>query len=123
MRRRLVYACAAVIALSMTVPGPASAQLGFNLYRSGTTDLSAEDLQFIRLAMREVLESREPGKTLEWRNPNNNISGRVTLVRAYNNGNDDCGQVAVTVGRGGGGEAEFDFNMCQRNDGTWGLAQ
>ena len=123
MRRRLAFACAAVIALGVMASGPASAQLGFNLYRSGATDLSAEDLQFLRMAVREVLESREPGKTVEWRNPNSNIGGTATLVRSYKNGPDDCGAVTFTVGRAGRGEAAFDFDLCQRADGVWGLAQ
>ena len=110
------------VAGAAALPSSASAQIGFNLWRSGDADLSSEDLQLLRHAVREALNAGVQDATVAWTNPDSGFSGDATLLRAFEaDDGDPCGDVKVTIARRGQA-TELNLTLCQREDGTWGIA-
>ena len=106
-----------LLAMSLSI---ASAQLGFNLYRSGV-EVEGEDLELAKQSVRTVLESRAVGTRDAWSNPETGMSGEATLLEIYDDAGTACGRVLIMVTRRDR-QAPFDLRLCQRPDGTWGIA-
>lgn len=118
-----VLKAALFASLLLVVPlANASAQFGFNLYRSGV-DISGDDLELVRESVRAVMASNTVGTIEDWSNPASGMSGETTLLELYRDENYDgqCGQVLILVHQGDR-EAPFNLRLCQRPDGTWGIA-
>ena len=116
MLRSALLACLMLVApLSV-----ASAQLGFNLYRSGV-EVAGEDLELAKQSVRTVLESRAVGTRDAWSNPETGMAGESTLLEIYDDDGTECGRVLIVVSRRDR-QAPFDLRLCQRPDGTWGIA-
>lgn len=116
MWKLAVFAC-----LMLVVPvSGASAQLGFNLYRSGV-EVSGEDLELAKQSVRRVLEVGTVGTRDAWSNPTSGMSGETTLLEVYDDAGTACGRVLILVSRNDR-QAPFDLRLCQRPDGTWGIA-
>jgi len=107
---------------ALVLPNPATAQTGFNLWRSGGADLSAEDMQLLRTAVAEALDSRTDGTTVPWSNPDTGNAGEATLLRAFTDQGTECGDMKITVARRQGATTPYNLKFCQRDDGTWGIA-
>ena len=107
--------------LLLAVPlSTASAQFGFSLYRSGV-DISGEDLVLLRQSVRNLLDSGTVGATESWSNQQSGLSGEATLTEVYEDFGTQCVRVEILV-RSSRREAPFDLRLCQRPDGTWGIA-
>lgn len=116
MLRAFVLAC-----LLVAVPlSSASSQFGFSLYRSGV-DISGEDLVLLREAVRDVLQRGTVGASESWSNQQSGMSGMATLTEVYEDFGTQCVRVDIIV-RARQREAPFDLRLCQRPDGTWGVA-
>lgn len=107
--------------LMVVVPSSfATAQLGFNLYRSGV-EVAGEDLELAKQSVRAVLESGTVGTRDAWSNPETGMAGESTLLEIYDDDGTACGRVLIVVSRRDR-QAPFDLRLCQRPDGTWGIA-
>ena len=116
MLRTALLACLMLVApLSI-----ASAQLGFNLYRSGV-EVAGEDLELAKQSVRTVMQSQAVGTRDTWANPETGMSGETTLLELYDDDGTACGRVLIVVRRQDR-QAPFDLRLCQRPDGTWGIA-
>lgn len=111
--------CLAAVLLMLPV-AHASAQFGFNLYNSGV-DVSGEDLDILGASVRTVLDSGTVGETDDWSNPATGMHGETTLLEVYEDDDTQCGRVRILVEQEDR-EAPFELRMCQRPDGTWGIA-
>ena len=98
----------------------AAAQLGFKLYRSGV-EVAGEDLELAKQSVRTVLESGTVGTRDAWSNPETGMTGEATLLETYDDDGTACGRVLIVVARRDR-QAPFDLRLCQRPDGTWGIA-
>ena len=116
MWRSVVLACLMLVAPLSN----ASAQLGFNLYRSGV-EVSGEDLELAKQSVRTVMASGTVGTRDAWSNPETGMSGETTLLELYDDAGTSCGRVLIVVRRHDR-QAPFDLRLCQRPDGTWGIA-
>ena len=110
------------VAGAAVLPNSATAQMGFNLWRSGDSDLSGEDLELLRGAVREALNAGVENAPVAWANTDSGYSGDATLMRAFSaDDGDPCGDVKMRIARGGR-STEINLTLCQREDGTWGIA-
>ena len=116
-----MYRVAFVVSLLLAAAiVPANAQYGFGLYRAGV-DITDADMQVIRETVRAVLDTETVGTSQSFSVPETSLSGEVTLNEYYAEEDTHCAQVAILVSSGGR-QAPFDLLLCQRPDGTWGIA-
>jgi surface antigen len=116
---RSLLAAFAVIALVSGAP-PASGGALVDPFGKETYRLSDAAREQLKTAVRTVLESRTPGTTVEWRDEENDRSGRATLLSVYERDGMPCGEVehVYTDGKG----ARYVLPFCQVSDGTWKVA-
>ena len=98
----------------------ASAQFGFGLYRSGV-NVAGEDLATVGRSVATVMASGTVGAVDSWSNPETGLFGDTTLLELYEDFDTQCARVRI-VARRGDREAPFEFNFCERPDGTLAIA-
>ena len=68
-----------------------------------------------------MLQRGTVGASESWSNQQSGMSGVATLTEVYEDFGTQCVRVDIIV-RARQREAPFDLRLCQRPDGTWGLA-
>ena len=111
------------LALALLVALPATgahAQYGFPLYRAGV-QLTAEDMEMTRQAVREVLESQEVGYSTTWANAETGLNGEARLLEVFERDDVPCGTVSFTLTKRGSG-APFTMSFCKmEEEDRWGM--
>ena len=112
-----------LVALALLVAWPvadARAQLGFDLYRAGV-QLTTEDVDLTRAAVREALESQEVGFTNTWSNPETGLNGEARLLDVFERNDSPCGTVYFTVTKQGRG-IPYTLSFCKmEEEDRWGM--
>lgn len=85
-----------------------------------TYGLNDEAREQLRQAVRQVLESGTVGATADWRDEENDRSGRAELLRTFQRDGMTCGEVEHTFTDGKG--ARYVLPFCQVADGSWKVA-
>jgi surface antigen len=90
--------------------------LGFLLGDQVGRSLSAADAA----CAQQALEEAETGQTVQWRNPDRNISYRMTPTRTYESGSAYCREytTAATIGEDA---KQITGTACRQPDGRWEL--
>jgi methyl-accepting chemotaxis protein len=86
--------------------------------------LTEADIALIRETARDVLINKKPGETIKWDNPVSNNFGKVTLIREFFDGDDECNEIRAEIWIKKGfmrKDKTHDFNMviCRKPDGSW----
>lgn len=117
-RKRAWSLAAAMIAIGL--PASAHAQLGFDLYRGGV-QLTAEDVDLTRQAVREALDSGEAGYSTTWSNPQTGLNGEARLLETFDRDGAPCGTVYFTLTKQGRG-IPYTLSFCKMEDeDRWGM--
>lgn len=80
-------------------------------------DLNAQDLEFLKRSVFEVLETNVVGAVSSWKNQQTGHSGAVALIRSFDRKGQRCGAVEHTLTAGG--RARFVLPFCKFEDGMW----
>ena len=101
---------------------PATATL-----RNWTGDLpleafSDEDRSLFRASIKDALEHKPDGATLDWKNPSTESSGSVTPINTFEDSGMTCRKARI-VNRVGENVNESTFVFCRVSDGSWKIAR
>jgi len=105
-------------ALIAAVPAAGQGQYGF-LRDTPTAAFNAKDWDLLRNAVRDAVENGASGDPVEWKNPDNGHSGKVTAARAFESEEGrNCRKVLIESTAGGhSGTTKYD--LCRYEDGIW----
>jgi surface antigen len=121
--RRIARALAVTVfctALSFAVTAPAFSDGVIDPFGTKTYRLSDPDLELLKQAVRQALESQEVGTTVEWAGKQSKRTGRVTLLRVFQLNGMPCGEVEHVFTDGSGSRYVLPF--CRAADGAWKVA-
>jgi len=101
---------------------PATATL-----RNWTGDLpleqfSDEDRSLFRASIKDALEHKADGATLDWKNPDTKSSGSITPISTFEDSGMTCRKARI-VNRVGESVNESVFVFCRVSDGSWKIAR
>lgn len=93
-------------------------QYGF-LRNTPTAAFNAKDWDLLRNAVRDAVENDASKDPVEWKNPDNGHSGKVTAAKAFESEDGrNCRKVLIESTAGGySGTTKYD--LCRYEDGIW----
>jgi surface antigen len=121
--RRIARALAVTVfcaAFSFAVTAPTFSQGVIDPFGTKTYRLSDPDLELLKQAVRQALESQKAGTTVEWAGKQTKRAGRVTLLRVFQLNGMPCGEVEHVFTDGSGSRYVLPF--CRAADGAWKVA-
>lgn len=110
----------AIIAASVPMLSSA-AGLGF-LNNTPLSYFTEQDFQLMRAAVQAVLEDPDPATVREWRNPQNQYSGKIEGLGAFKSANGlQCRKLRVST-QAKGVESAATYPVCRDASNEWHLA-
>jgi surface antigen len=111
-----------VLAVAVVAAPTAQAQL-INPFDEDAIELSKEEKDQMRLAMRDALESGKVGTEKRWTNATTKRGGIAKLLRTFQKSGSKCGQVQHTlITPNADRNTSYSLPFCKQGDGTWKIA-
>lgn len=85
-------------------------------------EFSDEDQSLFRASLKDALEHKPDGATLDWKNPNSESSGSVTPISTFEDSGMTCRKARI-VNRVAESVNESVFVFCRVSDGSWKIAR
>lgn len=119
----LATALTAMSAALALLPQPAHAQL-ISPFSKESLALNDEEMEQMRAALRDVLESGTAGTEKRWNNPTTKRVGIAKLLRTFQKQGSKCGQVQHTLVAPEKADRNTTYTLpfCKQKDGTWKIA-
>ncbi len=114
----------AVLAAIVLVSLDASALSQGNTFKRMGTELSKEDIEFLKQAGAKLYErdSVQVGTTETWANSDSGNSGVVTLIKIFEKQGMPCRQLQHEVRVSGKSDpSNVEFTRCKTTEGDWKL--
>lgn len=117
-----LHAAAPVLTLALTliIVTPAQAQFGLFLGGRGGVDMTDEDWDLFRDALRDALTPLEAGRRTEWNNPKTGLRGDVVVQKIHERDGAPCGDVQATFIRRT--VQPYTLTFCRMANGRWAIA-
>ena len=113
-KRILIATCVVTVFATATFGAAFNDLLGRDWRR-----LNAKDMQLLQKTMRVVLDEHSPGASAHWEDPDTGESGRVSVLRIYEQDGMPCAEVEHVFMTGN--RYRYVLPFC-RKDGEWKMA-
>ncbi|MCD6586430.1 MAG: methyl-accepting chemotaxis protein [Desulfobacteraceae bacterium] len=81
--------------------------------------LTAEDIDLIREATFEIVESGDVGTVLKWKNPVSRNYGKLSILREFTEDSFGCKELKVELWIDNDKSHDFNVVFCRQEDGSW----
>jgi len=117
------HALTALLTLLIAVHyAPATATVRNQMSDMPLEEFSDEDRTLFRTSLKDALEHKPDGATLDWNNPKTESSGSVTPISTFEESGMTC-RTARIINRVAEKANETTFVFCRVSDGSWKIAR
>ena len=109
-----------LVILGCVLPTAFAQNLGF-LSRAPIAQMSEVDQDMFSAAFNEALDDTPVGGVVEWRNPETDAGGTITVLDTHKDYGTIC-RTLRTVTQAGGRDSAGTYRLCVAEDQTWQFA-
>jgi surface antigen len=91
------------------------------LSRAPIAQMSEDDQALFRSTFDEALDTTPDGGVVEWRNPDTDAGGTITVLDTHEDYGTTC-RTLRTVTEAGGRKGSGNYRLCRAEDNTWQFA-
>jgi len=119
--KRMMWAVLAVSGSLILLGEAVQARGGWSwAKRLPISQFTAEDTEIFHKSVDTALDQGEDGETLEWKNPNTGVSGRITPLNSEQINGKSCRKTRFES-QAGIAENVSEFLLCRQPDGVWSV--